>query len=953
MFRRFKKAWASLLASFFIVTSVFLPNSAYAQYRLMNKNKVQYRKLEWYVAKLPRTNLYFYPQEEKLASHIAAYAENAHEDLEKRLDYKLKRKVPLIFYSTRPAFLQTNLISFIPEGVGGFRRIEKIGRTGVPHDGSLKETSSALKHELMHSYTADMIKQESSPIYDAFSQSKVPLWFNEGLSEYFSKGRGDSIEDMVLRDLTLHNKIVPPYRAYMYGYEGYRIAHSFVNFLASRYGEKALSDLLKTIGNKKPKKLAGVIEAPADYKKAFEGAFRGVFGKSIEKLSEEWHTELKQKYYGVYSRNPDPDIKFASKLIENTSGEAVYGDKIYYVRNSRGINELVELDLLEGEEKIIAKDMHGGMEAIHGGVAASQHKLVFIASDKESDRLFIYAKKDGTVESFKFKGVANISGPSISDSERLIAFNALDEGGMSDIYVFDTFKKSLERITSDFYSEGRPVFAKDKSNTKDSLIFTSDRKGDYDLYELNLNDNKVKQLTSSKADEISPRWHNGKIYFVSDEGGTYNLHLLEKGKQKQLTDVVNGVFSPNISSDIGGDKVYFTYYDNGETALYLANLDKLEKNAKIVEVKKMQKEDMKFAEMPLKAKKYKFESGSHYAYAYIDPARKDSWGRKGMDAFLLGGYTDLFDDYNFFTFVNKDYRQKNADMLFEFANQKNRLNYSIKASKLAYSINTKQGDYGIKESGVKLSLLYPVNRFVSLSPYISYNKFTRGEPKYPYYDMGAYFSDYGLFEGISPPRGEKDSLVTAGCAFRKDNTVWEITGPISGDSLEAIVEASLNKKGKLSPLFMATYSKHFPVGKRSCFAFKVGAGISEGENAKSFRLSGFSMPGYDLFTPEEGTKMVQFNTSYRFPLFSFVGAQSSFGLGMFFTNIGGELHFNAASLWDKDGKQSARGSLGAGIAVPTPFGPIKVGYVKKTDFKDFFKDLGEKGKWYVSFGYHF
>ncbi|MFQ6676661.1 MAG: hypothetical protein ACE5LH_10050, partial [Fidelibacterota bacterium] len=85
------------------------------------RNKIQYHPFDWRVLSTPHFEIYFYREEEELAAAGAFFAEESFLELQKKFNFTLLEKVPLIFYSSHLHFQQTNTTPYlIPEGVGGF-----------------------------------------------------------------------------------------------------------------------------------------------------------------------------------------------------------------------------------------------------------------------------------------------------------------------------------------------------------------------------------------------------------------------------------------------------------------------------------------------------------------------------------------------------------------------------------------------------------------------------------------------------------------------------------------------------------------------------------------------------------------------------------------------------------------------------------------------------------------
>ena len=144
-------------------------------------------------------------------------------------------------------------------------------RVALPFRGSYAEFRHTIRHELVHVFQLSLASQTFGR-YPRFRQIGVPLWWTEGLAEFFSAGE-DSRDDMVLRDMTIDGQLPSlPDLAYAYGGLVYPVGGSIHRFLAERYGEWRILELYNDIW-----KYNG-----------FDAALLGVYGRTIEQLSEEW-----------------------------------------------------------------------------------------------------------------------------------------------------------------------------------------------------------------------------------------------------------------------------------------------------------------------------------------------------------------------------------------------------------------------------------------------------------------------------------------------------------------------------------------------------------------------------------------------------------------------------------------------------------------------------------------
>lgn len=239
------KAFTRILLFLILLFPVGLSFGQYGYH--FGRNKIQYEDFEWKVMKTEHFDIYYYPEMLELAEHGAFFAEEAYSELGHRFNFSLNHRVPLIFYSTNLHFKQTNVTSgFIPDGVGGFFEFLK-GRVVIPANGNLSRFRRVVRHEMVHVFTFNKVlrvmRDHRQP-----SDRFLPLWFTEGLAEYWS-GEPDHQHEMVIRDAMFTNYLVP--LESMYRIRGsfvmYKQGEAISRFISEVYGEERILMLIENI----------------------------------------------------------------------------------------------------------------------------------------------------------------------------------------------------------------------------------------------------------------------------------------------------------------------------------------------------------------------------------------------------------------------------------------------------------------------------------------------------------------------------------------------------------------------------------------------------------------------------------------------------------------------------------------------------------------------------------
>ena len=184
-----------------VVLSVGLVPALRAQYGNFGQNKIQYRRFNWRVLHGEHVDLYYYPEEEDLGRVALTYAEESYDSLSRRFNHAVTKRFPMIVYASHNAFEQTNVLPFIPpEGLLGVTEFLR-RRVALPFRGNYAEFRHTIRHELVHVFQLSMVSQTFGR-HPRFRQVGMPLWWTEGMAEFFSAGE-DSRDEMVLRDMTI------------------------------------------------------------------------------------------------------------------------------------------------------------------------------------------------------------------------------------------------------------------------------------------------------------------------------------------------------------------------------------------------------------------------------------------------------------------------------------------------------------------------------------------------------------------------------------------------------------------------------------------------------------------------------------------------------------------------------------------------------------------------------
>ena len=236
--------------------------------------------------------LYYYENEEEQARRALPAIESAYARLVEAFHYSPTRKIPYILYATQREF-QTQNVFQVTESVLGVTSPEDLKMT-VPYFGDHGRFIEVSTHEMVHQFPS-----RSCGLAGPDGQSAIetlPLWFIEGIAEYYTKGGIDAETDLFLRDLVWNPDPERPLRG---GALRRRPVSRLHPDLQARPGAGRLHR--REYGRERSRRSssapAWTSTRPAPEERGFAGLVRRVLGEPIEQVDARWRAWLKRRYY--------------------------------------------------------------------------------------------------------------------------------------------------------------------------------------------------------------------------------------------------------------------------------------------------------------------------------------------------------------------------------------------------------------------------------------------------------------------------------------------------------------------------------------------------------------------------------------------------------------------------------------------------------------------------------
>ena len=871
------------------------------------KNKITAQRFEWHIHKTEHFDIYYYPSEAKLVPIMAAIAEEAYEQHSADFEHELRDRTPLILYKSHKDFQETNIIlQELHEGIGGFAELFK-HRIVIPFTGSLEAFREVIFHELIHIFQYDIIYQKPhARIYSGEFLYSAPIWFIEGMADYFAEDN-DAIGEMVIRDASMNNNIVPLPQLHNFNrlsspFVGYKLGQLAVAYLTETYGREKIAEILQGLRQSRTKDINQV--------------FIEVLGVKLEEFDKAWRQTVRKRYWPLIEDRELPDL-----VSKNLTEKSKYshnikpiwspsGDIIAYVTGNEGFLEIVLMSAKTGERikrvtKRLFREKYEEIRTDFGGFGRSLtwapdgDRIAFVAKYHDANYLLEVNILTGELTQYFELDFDNATSPDYDGSGERIIFSALKDG-QTDLYIIELLTGEIRRLTFDPFNDTHPSW----HPTTRQIVYTSERGGKNRLVLIDLNNSTERVLTDNTYNAISPTWTPGgkSILFCSDAQGIYDvceLEIVEKTngqentdateepdapqqvdnateaerrvsadesekplkpssavKLTRLTNIMTGCFNPSLAPDRG--HLLFSAYQNGKYDVYLMDISKtIEEEIEGTEVG--EPAAILTAETPenYRIAKRKYSTRSSFVLDAIFP--DFTFGADGIlrsSVQIVG--SDMLGNHR----VGVSVMNQSSYLAPDFIAQYGFLTHRTDIGAMIYNYHEYHILGGIQSRrGI-------LQRITGLGAYLNYpfDRYHRLDVAFSMYSKPFSFN-FQTREPLDPYEDDRGLLTIGSVAFVGDTTMWREWEPYTGSRYRIELEQSFPALGSELALTNVIFDarRYFGLGRRSTIAARLLLGSNFGADQSYFYLGGIdTIRGYD-YEALVGTRIGLLNLEVRIP----------------------------------------------------------------------------------------
>ncbi len=537
------------------------------------KNRVQYHDdfNQWYEYETENFNVYWYGKGRNVAHTVIQLAELDHDNIQQLLEHRINDKIEIVVYLDQTDLKQSN-IGYEETFLNSTGKTKIVGnKMFVFFDGDHQNLRKQIKEGIASVYiNSILIGSNLQEIVQNAILLDLPDWFREGLISYIGSQWDYELDDE-LRDVFFQNEKFRKFKECSKRFPKIT-GHSLFYYLDEHYGKSSIANILYL----------------TRINRNLESSFLYVLNEDFKSILEDWQEHYEthfEKEEGFDSLGDLKELDLDKKEHVPVAELFISPDqsKLLYTTNEIGKIKVYVRDLSSGKEKKIFQ------QGYKNNFQSTDYNYPVLCWHPNSNFIsLIYEKRDLMfVRKININTEEYIEQVLPENFQRIYTLNVFDDlnyimsanvDGFSDIIIYNTKGRVLNKITDDYYDDLSARFISD--DQRKGLLFSSNRQSEelvrleldtilpinnFDIYFLDMQTEPYTLKRLSTTEDISEREpsyiYPDKFSFLSDKSGMLNQYIGKFADQAYYSCVSN--YDRNIIKYTQNeDEHYFmSYYD--------------------------------------------------------------------------------------------------------------------------------------------------------------------------------------------------------------------------------------------------------------------------------------------------------------------------------------------------------------------------------------------------------
>jgi hypothetical protein len=499
----------------------------------------------------------YYPDNkfEKILPQIEQILEESFVQNTEYFDVKFDYKIPFFIYYGYQQFLQNTIVD-VSEATGGVTEAFK-NRFLVPYTGSMKFLQHVIHHEFIHEVQFNILYSGVWKTPLLLKSIFYPNWLLEGLAEYRSALYTKTLQEMLVRDMAVSNKLIPLEHLHNFAHlkphmvlPAYEESAKLMEFIDTEYGRERLVSILKL------------------YKNKFDAnsVLSIALGFDLKKLQQKFFEETQTFYNYEVEINSMTDLDISKKITKNDVypvhyySPIIYQNKIIYLGDPEGKTMFYIVDEKGKEKMLIPKNVFDKnidfVQTDTTRVSISKNGvLCFIGLKNNKSYLYLYYIFTKKLKKINFDNDIDLLVSSYISSDGDSIFLAGVKDCKSVIFKYEIRNDKLVKLKKDecfisqiYFDNGKLVYIKEQQCKKSDVTTWQT-----DIFLYDLKTSEEQQITSTISDEEFPQLISDQhVLFISDYNEDYDkkfygvkntfvVELSSTTNFAKLTNVIGGV----------------------------------------------------------------------------------------------------------------------------------------------------------------------------------------------------------------------------------------------------------------------------------------------------------------------------------------------------------------------------------------------------------------------------